>query len=219
MQSRYYDPSVGRFISADTIDVLGVSPTEITDKNLFSYCDNNPVSRKDATGDVWETVFDVASLGVSIVEVAINPTDVWAWAGLVGDAVDLIPFVTGVGEVARGIKLLNKSDEVIDAAKSIKRSVNNASGTYEILYKSGKNYVGKGNFDRAINSAIEHAKPNRLNNNMGDVVTSIKWRQSKNSTMAFMEEYALQTQRGVNNSMTYNLIWSPGRKYYSRGLF
>jgi len=27
------------------------------------------------------------------------------------------------------------------------------TGSYEILYKSGNNYVGKGGFDRAINSA------------------------------------------------------------------
>ena len=56
LQSRYYDPSIGRFISADTIDVLSVSPTELTDKNLFAYCDNNPVTRADNGGEVWNFV-------------------------------------------------------------------------------------------------------------------------------------------------------------------
>ena len=62
--------------------MLAVSPMALTDKNLYAYCDNNPIVRKDSTGAVWETVFDVISLGTSIVEVCINPTDPWAWAGL-----------------------------------------------------------------------------------------------------------------------------------------
>ena len=64
LQSRYYDPSIGRFINADTIDVLSVSPTELTDKNLFAYCDNNPVSRADNGGEVWHIVAGAAISGV-----------------------------------------------------------------------------------------------------------------------------------------------------------
>ena len=90
---------------------------------MFAYCNNNPVVRHDFGGCFWETVFDVISLGASIVEVAINPGDPWAWAGLVGDTLDLIPFVTGVGEVTRAVKttvkVVDKADDVIDAAKTI----------------------------------------------------------------------------------------------------
>lgn len=50
--SRYYDSEVGRFISADTTDVLGVS-SDLYDKNLYAYCDNNPVIRTDSSGEVW----------------------------------------------------------------------------------------------------------------------------------------------------------------------
>ena len=49
---RYYDPEVGRFISADTTDVLDVS-SDLYDKNLYAYCDNNPVMRKDSSGALW----------------------------------------------------------------------------------------------------------------------------------------------------------------------
>ena len=44
VSSRYYDPDVGRFISADRTDILGVS-NNLYDKNLYAYCDNNPVKR------------------------------------------------------------------------------------------------------------------------------------------------------------------------------
>jgi RHS repeat-associated protein len=62
--SRYYDPEVGRFISADTTDILGVS-SDLYDKNLYAYCDNNPVMRIDADGELWITALAVgAGLGV-----------------------------------------------------------------------------------------------------------------------------------------------------------
>ena len=56
LQSRYYDPVVGRFISADTSSVLTASPMSLTDKNLFSYCDNNPVIRIDRGGEFWNVL-------------------------------------------------------------------------------------------------------------------------------------------------------------------
>jgi RHS repeat-associated protein len=54
LQSRYYNPVWGRFINADDPSVLTVSQVDLTDKNLFSYCDNNPVMRTDFNGDYWE---------------------------------------------------------------------------------------------------------------------------------------------------------------------
>ena len=117
--SRYYDPETGRWINTDTADVLTASLDSVTDKNLYAYCDNNPVVRVDHGGQFWETVFDVISLGASIVEVCINPTDPWAWAGLAGDAIDLIPFVTGVGEVTRAVKTIDKVADTVQIAKAV----------------------------------------------------------------------------------------------------
>ena len=218
LQSRYYNPNWGRFISPDNWEVTMLTLGCLTDKNLYAYCDNNPVMRVDQGGQFWETFFDVVSLGASIVEVCINPADLWAWAGLVGDAVDLIPFVTGVGEVTKALKttqrVVDGVDSVVDAAKATYKAadaasaIKKATGTYEILYKSGKNYVGKGGFKRAISSAVRNA------NKHGDEVVSIMWKSNNNPMTAFIEEYALQTIRGVNNASTYNKIWSPGKTLY-----
>ncbi len=52
LNSRYYDPEVGRFISPDTTDILEVQD-DLYDKNLYAYCDNNPVMRIDSSGAVW----------------------------------------------------------------------------------------------------------------------------------------------------------------------
>ena len=117
-QSRFYNPSIARFITADTTGVLTASLKSLTEKNLFAYCDNNPVMRKDIDGAFWDTFFDIVSLAVSVCEVIANPTDPWAWAGLAGDVVDLVPFVTGVGEVTRAVKAANKTGDVLTIQKA-----------------------------------------------------------------------------------------------------
>ena len=85
---------------------------------MYSYCGNNPVVRKDEDGEAFETVFDVISLGFSIAEVAANPYDVGAWMSLIGDTIDLIPIVTGVGEAVRGVRLADKAGNVVEIAKA-----------------------------------------------------------------------------------------------------
>ena len=119
VSSRYYSPELCRFISSDDVNLINVSPMALTDKNLYAYCDNNPVGRKDGTGAVWETVFDVVSLGFSIAEVAANPYDPSAWAGVVGDAIDLIPIVTGVGEAVRALRFTDKMGNTLEIAEAV----------------------------------------------------------------------------------------------------
>ena len=65
LNSRYYDPEICRFISADDVSPLTLTPGEVTDLNLFSYCDNNPVVRADVGGDVWH-YFIGAAVGAAI---------------------------------------------------------------------------------------------------------------------------------------------------------
>ena len=55
LNSRYYDPEVKRFINADTTDILSATGN-LYDKNLFAYCDNNPVMRVDVGGEFWHIV-------------------------------------------------------------------------------------------------------------------------------------------------------------------
>ena len=46
LNSRYYDPEVGRFISPDSLDYL--APESIDGLNLYAYCLNNPVMYTDS---------------------------------------------------------------------------------------------------------------------------------------------------------------------------
>ena len=80
-------------LNADAIGVVTSSLDDLTDKNLFAYCDNNPIVRRDSSGYIWETVLDIVSLAASLGEVVKSPTDPWAWGGLAGDTIDLLPFL------------------------------------------------------------------------------------------------------------------------------
>ena len=78
------------------------------------------------------------------------------WVSLTADLVSLaVPGVTGGGKLVKySAELINNGDDVIKSAKAIYKVADKASdikkstGSYEIIYKSGKNYVGKGGFAR-----------------------------------------------------------------------
>ena len=70
VNSRYYDPETCRFISADDISLVSASPMALTDKNLYAYCDNNPIARLDLDGMFWMHV--AAALTGAVVNVAIT---------------------------------------------------------------------------------------------------------------------------------------------------
>ena len=55
LHNRYYDPQTCRFLNADTTDILEAKG-DLYNKNLFAYCDNNPVARVDYGGEFWVQV-------------------------------------------------------------------------------------------------------------------------------------------------------------------
>ena len=52
-RSRYYDPAIRRFISADDTQVLRNNLDMLGEKNLYAYCDDNPITRVDGDGQCW----------------------------------------------------------------------------------------------------------------------------------------------------------------------
>ena len=50
LNSRYYDSTVGRFISSDSMGYLGANG-DINSYNLYVYCNNNPINYCDYTGE------------------------------------------------------------------------------------------------------------------------------------------------------------------------
>jgi RHS repeat-associated protein len=163
LNSRYYDAEVGRFISPDSADVVTITEG-IYDKNLYAYCDNNPVMRVDTAGYFWDIFFDVVSLVASVVEVVANPTDGGAWLGLAGDVVDLVPFVTGVGETVKAVRTVDKVADAVDTAHDVGKAVDNANDVGKALDNAGDatNTVKKTVSNAERSSAVRKAWKNEL---------------------------------------------------------
>ena len=49
LQSRYYDPEIGRFINADSY--ASTDATGLLSTNMFAYCENDPVNGSDPNGE------------------------------------------------------------------------------------------------------------------------------------------------------------------------
>ncbi|MBR2339565.1 MAG: RHS repeat-associated core domain-containing protein, partial [Clostridia bacterium] len=121
LQSRYYDPKIGRFITIDDHSYL--DPDTINGVNLYAYCGNNPVMNVDPNGCFWDIILDVFSIGWSLYDFIKNPS--WKNFGwLVLDvAFAVVPFLTGGSLIKGALKLdnvayvgkgINKFDNVYD---------------------------------------------------------------------------------------------------------
>ena len=92
LQTRYYDPETGRFISRDSIEYA--DPETICGLNLYAYCGNNPVMATDPTGraEWWEwllgIVIIVAAVALSVVTAGIaTPISAALGGGMLGTIV------------------------------------------------------------------------------------------------------------------------------------
>ena len=84
LQSRYYDPEIGRFINADSY--ASTDATGLLSTNMFAYCENDPVNKSDPTGEVAPIL--VAMAGGAMVGLAEQfMTDV-IYAMVTGQSLD-----------------------------------------------------------------------------------------------------------------------------------
>ena len=110
LQSRYYDPELGRFISSDVYLSTGQG---IIGHNAYAYCGNNPVSREDTEGEFWNILIGAAIGAIAgavssvVAQVANSESVNWAAVGIsaasgaVTGAINAA--VPGMGALATGV--------------------------------------------------------------------------------------------------------------------
>ncbi len=105
LQSRYYDPAIGRFLNADSLASTG---QDFLGFNMFTYCLNNPINRADQTGE-----FGLLILAAAALSAAINVTTTFIAAkatgqeytitdALVSAAIGAVNVIPGVGPFIAG---------------------------------------------------------------------------------------------------------------------
>ena len=83
LSSRYYDSNIGRFITKDDIEYLGVSATTVS-YNLYAYCNNDPVNNSDGSGNLTIPNWAKVVIGVgTIVGLTIATTVTGGVAGVI----------------------------------------------------------------------------------------------------------------------------------------
>ena len=117
VESRYYDPAIGRFIKADSTPSTG---QDVSGSNMYAYCGNNPVSRKDDGGEFWNIAAGAViggALSVTI-QIVANLATGEKWSSGV-----LMAAVTGAGAIGGligGDGMRHKSGNYYKAATSAK---------------------------------------------------------------------------------------------------
>ena len=132
LQSRYYDPEVGRFINADAFTSTDISSPLST--NMFAYCENNPVMRNDQTGELWATAAKMLiGAAVSMASYALNqsmagePIDVkeLAHSAAEGALTAIVPpaLSTAISTVTTFFKSYHAGNDGITVMKDVAVSV------------------------------------------------------------------------------------------------
>lgn len=107
LKNRYYDPELRRFISADKLSVVNVSKETLDNRNLYVYCNANPLNRNDVSGELWVTLVSAAAGAIvggaySIATQMIFEKEV-NWVEVAGDAATGALATTSVGRVGQAI--------------------------------------------------------------------------------------------------------------------
>ncbi len=116
MRARYYNSKIGRFVNADPIGFAG-------GLNWYAYANGNPVMYADPSGNIVETAWDLANVGIGAFSLGTNLRQGnYGWAALdaVGLAYDFtaaaVPFLPA--GASAGLKALRAGNRVVDSVNA-----------------------------------------------------------------------------------------------------
>ena len=154
LQTRYYDPEVGRFINADAFTSTDISSPLGT--NMFAYCENNPVAREDPSGELSDIIIGgLIGMASNMISSAVAGNDFNAVlaSGVVG-------FATGAIQNSKAKIVVNA---IISAYNGVKtgikcKSVGAGIGTFAISF--GASFVSGDMLSNSLEDSLSKAAIN-----------------------------------------------------------
>ena len=170
LKSRYYDPNIRRFLCSDEMSTVKASMETMHNRNLFIYCNGNPITRYDVDGEIWLSILKCAVSGiisgaVSVAEQMIiegkefhevDPIEVGmaALSGAVGGS---------IGEIAKHVAKIRKYEKGLNmvanaAIAGVDSYIHNDSIPVTILNSASAGmmgYIGVG-ADTFVNEHIDY---------------------------------------------------------------
>lgn len=148
LKNRYYDPELRRFISSDAVTTLAASTETLHNRNLYTYCNQNPLTRSDSNGNLWTAVAGAVGAAISLADQLIVQKKEMSWKVAAQVAVDGISAAVGASAVGViGQIVTNVATTVVscvldgdDGAEIAFQAV--ASGALAKFCGSGTNYDG-----------------------------------------------------------------------------
>ena len=213
LQSRYYDPTVGRFINADGYVSTGRS---ISDYNMFAYCGNDPVNMSDPTGHwpklstiyaavaitaltVAAVAFAVASCGVAV------PGLVAVGSGMIiGASAGAAATATNIAIGAAIIAGASAASAITSAIteKAVEKALKRNNSVYVLKDDNGTvQYVGR--TTNVSKREIAHkANPYRANLKLEVIQPNLNYAQARAVEQAAMAYYhTINTASRMNNQI------------------
>ncbi len=113
---RFYAPTIGRFLEVDP------SLEIVMPESPYVYTGNNPHTRTDSDGRVWDTIIDVGFIAWDVADIGrtmhnheqVSTVQLASLGGDIFGAV--VPFLAGVGLWVRGIMSARKAERAAQAA-------------------------------------------------------------------------------------------------------
>ena len=144
LQSRYYDPAIGRFINADAF--ASTDTKDILGSNMFVYCENNPINNHDSSGD-----FCLASAIVGgVLNAGLAVAGAYMDAFISGESVNtkdmivdtVVAFASGLIQGGTALKTVSMAVDIFNVGWTFGTTVARGGTLEEAVYRSAVTYVG-----------------------------------------------------------------------------
>ncbi len=205
LTTRYYDPSICRFINADDLELLLESPGDLTDKNLYSYCDNNPVMRADSGGDFWHVLIGAAVSAAVELGSQLASGDKVSVSKVVGAAVEgaassLVPGKKAFEVTAAVLNGLKSGYQNYKKNKSVGKAL--VAGTVS----AGLSYAG-GNSAKKMQKQIDGAEKRKIVKKVTKKVKNKKPKRITNIRRHPQKRWSLRSSLRSTSGKRYGAFW------------